>query len=234
MSIAIQEVANSISNSTVAIQHADEEAQNGSIIVSETINSINALAQEVNNAVTVIEKLEQDSNQIGSVLDVIGGIAEQTNLLALNAAIEAARAGEQGRGFAVVADEVRTLAGRTQQATSEIQSMIEQLQAGVKNAVVVMNKSGTYTEDSVSKATSAGEMLNEITNTVTTINEMSALIASSAEEQSVVAGEVSNNVSRINQGAEHSMDVTKKATLASEKVEQLAVDLQNLSHKFKC
>jgi len=234
MSIAIQEVARSISNSTEAIQHADKEAQNGSIIVSETINSINALAQEVNNAVTVIEKLEQDSNQIGTVLDVIGGIAEQTNLLALNAAIEAARAGEQGRGFAVVADEVRTLAGRTQQATSEIQSMIEKLQAGVKSAVVVMNKSGTYTEDSVSKATSAGEMLNEITNTVTTINEMSSLIASSAEEQSVVATEVSNNVSRINQGAEHSMNVTQKATVASEKVEQLAVDLQNLSHKFKC
>jgi len=234
MSSAIQEVASSITNSTVAIQHADEEAQNGSQIVTDAISSINALAQEVSNAVSVIQQLEQDSNQIGSVLDVIGGIAEQTNLLALNAAIEAARAGEQGRGFAVVADEVRTLAGRTQQATSEIKNMIEKLQAGVKDAVIVMNKSGSYTEDSVSKATSAGDVLNEITNTVTTINDMSGLIASSAEEQSAVAGEVSKNVTRMNQGAEQSMNAMEKATKASEKVEQLAVDLQGLAHKFKC
>ncbi len=234
MSSAIQEVAVSINNSSEAIQHADEEAQSGSQIVSEAISSINALSQEVSNAVLVIEQLEQDSNQIGTVLDVIGGIAEQTNLLALNAAIEAARAGEQGRGFAVVADEVRTLAGRTQQATSEIQSMIEKLQTGVKSAVIVMNKSGTYTEDSVGKATSAGEKLNDITNTITTINEMSSLIASSAEQQSVVASEISNNVTRINQGAEHSINVTKKTALASEKVEKLAIELQNLAHKFKC
>jgi len=234
MSAAIQEVASSITNSTVAIQHADKETQSGSQIVSEVINSINSLAQEVNNAISVIQQLEQDSNQIGSVLDVIGGIAEQTNLLALNAAIEAARAGEQGRGFAVVADEVRTLAGRTQQATSEIQSMIEQLQSGVKNAVMVMNKSGTYTENSVDNATSAGDILNEITNTVTTINDMSSLIASSAEEQSVVAGEVSNNVSRMNQGAEQSMDAMEKVTESSKKVEQLAVDLKSLAHRFKC
>jgi len=234
MSSAIQQVANNISNSTSAIQSADEKAQNGSQIVSEAITSIDALAQEVSNAVTVIQQLEQDSIQIGTVLDVIGGIAEQTNLLALNAAIEAARAGEQGRGFAVVADEVRTLAGRTQQATSEIQSMIEKLQTGVKSAVIVMNKSGSYTDDSVQKATSAGEMLNEITSTVSTINDMSCAIASSAEEQSVVAGEVSNNVTRINQSAEESLGAMNNATNASKKVEQLAVDLQNQAHKFRC
>jgi len=234
MSSAIQQVANNITSSNSAIQHADEQAQSGSQIVSEAITSINALAEEVSNAVTVIQQLEQDSNQIGTVLDVIGGIAEQTNLLALNAAIEAARAGEQGRGFAVVADEVRTLAGRTQQATSEIQSMIEKLQTGVKSAVIVMNKSGSYTDDSVQKATSAGEILNEITSTVSTINDMSCAISSSAEEQSAVAGEVSNNVTRINQSAEESLGAMNNATNASKKVEQLAVDLQNQAHKFRC
>ncbi|NOQ17595.1 MAG: DUF3365 domain-containing protein, partial [Methyloprofundus sp.] len=193
MSSAIHEVASSIANTTTAIKHADTEAQHGSQIVTETITSINALSTEVSNAISVIQQLEHESNQIGTVLDVIGGIAEQTNLLALNAAIEAARAGEQGRGFAVVADEVRTLAGRTQQSTSEIQSMIEKLQAGVKNAVTVMNKSGSYTKDSVERATSAGDVLNEITSTVTTINDMSALIVNAAEEQSKVSDEVSNN-----------------------------------------
>jgi methyl-accepting chemotaxis protein len=234
MTAAIQEISGSISKSTEAIQQADDEAQNGSLIVTEAISSIDALAQEVSNAVTVIQQLEHDSNQIGTVLDVIGGIAEQTNLLALNAAIEAARAGEQGRGFAVVADEVRTLAGRTQQSTSEIQSMIEKLQAGVKNAVTVMNKSGTYTQDSVDKATAAGGMLNQITNTVSTINEMSTLIAGSAEEQSAVAGEISNNVMRIDQSSEQTVEAIGNAAEASKKVEQLAGDLQSLAHRFKC
>lgn len=234
MSLAIHEVSASISNSTTAIQHADEEAQKGSQIVTESICSINALANEVNNAVTVIQQLEEDSNEIGTVLDVIGGIAEQTNLLALNAAIEAARAGEQGRGFAVVADEVRTLAGRTQQSTSEIKNMIEKLQAGVKNVVVVMNNSGTYTQDSVDKATSAGSILNDITNTVTTIKDMSTLIECSAAEQSAVANEVSGNVSKINQNAEQSVEIFGNTALASEKLEQMAIDLQELAHRFKC
>ncbi|BCG65338.1 MAG: methyl-accepting chemotaxis protein [Methyloprofundus sp.] len=234
MSSAIHEVASSIANTTTAIKHADTEAQHGSQIVTETITSINALSTEVSNAISVIQQLEHESNQIGTVLDVIGGIAEQTNLLALNAAIEAARAGEQGRGFAVVADEVRTLAGRTQQSTSEIQSMIEKLQAGVKNAVTVMNKSGTYTKDSVERATSAGDVLNEITSTVTTINDMSALIVNAAEEQSKVSDEVSINIGRISQGAEQSVTAIGKTTQASRKLEQMAADLQSLAQRFKC
>lgn len=233
MSTAIQDVANGISKSTIAIQQADKDAQNGSEIVSEAIHSINALAQEVNNAVTVIQQLENDSNQIGSVLDVIGGIAEQTNLLALNAAIEAARAGEQGRGFAVVADEVRTLAGRTQQSTSEIQSMIEKLQAGVKNAVAVMNKSGAHTQDSVDKATAAGDVLTEITCNITTINDMGSLIASSVEEQSAVAGVVSEHVMKINQEAELSVKAMENTTEVSQKVEQLAIEVQELAYRFR-
>jgi len=234
MSSAIHHVASSISNVTESITHADNEAQKGSQIVSGAIQSIDALANEVNNAITVIQQLENESTQIGSVLDVIGSIAEQTNLLALNAAIEAARAGEQGRGFAVVADEVRTLAGRTQQSTSEIQSMIEKLQSGVKSAVAVMNKSGTYTEDSVSRATSAGEVLNDITSTVTTIKDMSQLIAISADEQNTVSDKVSNNIQRISQGAETSVMTINQTAEASQKLEKMAANLQEMARQFKC
>jgi len=233
MSGAIQEVASSINQTATAIQHAEEEANNGSQIVDEAVGSINALAQEVDSAIIVIQQLEKNSNDIGSVLDVIGGIAEQTNLLALNAAIEAARAGEQGRGFAVVADEVRTLAGRTQQSTSEIQSMIEKLQAGVKNAVQVMNQSGTYTQTGVDKASAAGGAFNEITNTISTINEMSGVIASAAEEQGAVASDVSSNVARIGASAEESVNAITNTTKTSEKVEQLASDLRSIAGKFK-
>jgi len=234
MSSAIHEVSGSIANTSSAIEQADNEAQQGRQIVANVITSIDSLSKEVGNAVTVIQQLENDSTQIGTVLDVIGGIAEQTNLLALNAAIEAARAGEQGRGFAVVADEVRTLAGRTQQSTSEIQSMIEKLQAGVKNAVDVMNKSGAHTQTSVDHATSAGNILQDITQSVTTINDMSRVIASAAEEQSAVSDEVSKNVNHISSSAEQSVELINKNTQASEKLEQMARNLQVLAQKFSC
>ncbi len=232
MSDVVNDVSSSASGATDATNHADSEAQKGRQIVSEAISSINELAQEVTGATNVIQQLEQDSNQIGTVLDVIGGIAEQTNLLALNAAIEAARAGEQGRGFAVVADEVRTLAGRTQQSTSEIQSMIEKLQAGVRNAVTVMDKSGSYTQNSVECAQSAGEVLNDITNTVMNINNMNTQILNAAQQQSAMSSEVSSNIDRINRAADQSVESINNASIGSENLQKLANDLEALANRF--
>jgi methyl-accepting chemotaxis protein len=183
----VQEVARNATEAAKAASHSDEEAQNGQAVVDRTINAIDALASEVDRAANVIHRLEQDSDKIGTVLDVIKGIAEQTNLLALNAAIEAARAGEQGRGFAVVADEVRTLASRTQQSTAEIQQMIERLQAGAQEAVSVMEDSRSRASDSVSSAQSAGQSLESITRSVASITDMNTQIASAADEQSALS-----------------------------------------------
>jgi methyl-accepting chemotaxis protein len=151
-------------------------------VVEHTIESINRLADDVNRSAEVIASLGTDADQIGTVINVISSIAEQTNLLALNAAIEAARAGEQGRGFSVVADEVRTLATRTQQSTDEIQRMIERLQSGARNAVTEMQSSQAQSQDTIERADEARNSLQQITHSVSTITEMNTQIASAAEE----------------------------------------------------
>ena len=163
--------------------------KDGQGVVEGSIDAINRLAGEIERAATVTDKLDEYSTNIGAVLDVIRGIADQTNLLALNAAIEAARAGEQGRGFAVVADEVRTLASKTQESTSEIQDMIERLQTGTREAVSVMQSSRGEAQNSVEQTAIAGESLSKITQAVSVINDMSTHIASAAEEQSSVSQE---------------------------------------------
>jgi len=233
MSAAVNEVANNASVAMNATKEAEEKAEDGQKVVSMTVNSINELAAEVNKASEVIKKLESYSSDIGSVLDVIREIAEQTNLLALNAAIEAARAGEQGRGFAVVADEVRTLAGRTQNSTEEIQKMIQQLQGAASDAVDVMGRGHEKAEISVGNASKAGEALAAITASVATITDMNAQIATSAEEQSKVAEEINRNVVSISAVTDKSVERSEDTMEESRKLVALAKELQSLVNQFR-
>jgi methyl-accepting chemotaxis protein len=233
MSATVQEVARNAGDASGAAANADNEAQAGNSIVKQASRSIDELAHEVENASGVIQQLAQDSDSIGTVLDVIKGIAEQTNLLALNAAIEAARAGEQGRGFAVVADEVRTLAGRTQQSTQEIEAMIDKLQSGAKNAVTAMQTGREKAAIGVEQTKQAGEALAAITRAVATINEMNTQIASAAEEQSATTEEMNKNIININQLADETAESAGQSTTASAELSKLAADLQSLVSQFK-
>ncbi|MBL1274733.1 MAG: methyl-accepting chemotaxis protein [Ectothiorhodospiraceae bacterium] len=233
MAATAQEVATSAASAAEAAHNADDESNQGRRVVQETIDTIDSLATDIGKAVGVINQLEENSDNIGGVLDVIRGIAEQTNLLALNAAIEAARAGEQGRGFAVVADEVRTLAHRTQESTQEIQSMIESLQQGARNAVEVMNQSNERTQLCVEKAASAGTSLTSITSSVNQINEMNLQIATAAEEQTSVAEEINRNVLQINTLVEGTAAGARQTSSASVELTTLASELQTLIRQFK-
>jgi len=232
MSATVSEVAKNAANAATEAAEADKQAKNGSNVVKHTVNTINSLADEVKRTATVIERLKGDCISIGTVLDVIRGIAEQTNLLALNAAIEAARAGEQGRGFAVVADEVRTLASRTQQSTQEIQEMIERLQTGSNEAVSAMEKGRVKATDSVEQAAKAGQALEAITSVVDRIKSMNMQIAGAAEEQSATTEEVNRNIVSISDVAEESAQAAQKTASSSDDLARLAVELQQQVAKF--
>lgn len=233
MVATVQEVARHADNASQMAQEADSQSLTGKNVVSRTVLSIEELAGEVNKASEVIHGLERDSESIGTVLDVIQGIAEQTNLLALNAAIEAARAGEQGRGFAVVADEVRSLASRTQSSTQEIQQMIERLQVGARDAVSVMKNGTNQAEESVRQAAEAGSSLEEITHAVTNISQMNAQIADASRQQGTVAEEINRNISNITQVAEASTSSTEDMARSSLALAELASSLQNMVSRFK-
>ena len=233
MTATVQEVAHNATEAANAAETADEHAKNGKRVVESTIHSIDTLAQQNQRIGEVIVSLNAKSSEIGAVMDVIKGIAEQTNLLALNAAIEAARAGEQGRGFAVVADEVRSLASRTQDSAGEIESMITELQSEMKQAVTEMDSSKELTKSSVESAASAGEALTTITQSIQIIAEMNTTIAGAAEEQSAVTDEINSNIEKIRDISERTTSGSEQTTAASNELSQLAAELQQLVTQFK-
>ena len=233
MAATVQEVARHSSQTAEAAQRADQAANNGQRLVGQMIGSINALSQDIGDAAAVVQALAQDTANIGSILDAIRGIAEQTNLLALNAAIEAARAGEQGRGFAVVADEVRSLAKRTQDSTMEIQGMIERLQNGAQKAASVMSASRTQAENGASQALEAGQALATITGANREISEMAIQIASAAEQQAAVAHDISQRIEMIRDlssgNAEGSNEITEASHSLAELAERLHAQVRHFN-----
>jgi methyl-accepting chemotaxis protein len=233
MAASVQEVARTASNTAEAARNADNEAQAGKKVVTEAMDAIDSLASEVEKAAETLNSLEADIGNIGAIVDVIRGITEQTNLLALNAAIEAARAGEHGRGFAVVADEVRTLAARTQSSTHEIEEMVGRLQSGANAAVKVMNEGRTSAQTSVEKAASAGQALDTITSMISKMDEMSAAISSAANEQSQVAEDINRGIVNISQIAEHTADGARETSHAVDTMSSLSAQLQEAASKFK-
>ncbi len=233
MSASMHEVARNTGSVSEAVGEATQESSEGQLVVGKAIDAIHALAGKIDKGVEVIDKLSTDSQDIGSVMDVILGIAEQTNLLALNAAIEAARAGEQGRGFAVVADEVRTLAQRTQESTAEIQRTIERLQAGAERAVTVMDEGKQCAEIGVKAASSANESLNAINNSINTINDMVLQIASASEQQSAVSDEISRSLTAIQDVAVEVSEGAGHTSAACGDIAKLAGKLHDMAARFK-
>lgn len=233
MNATAHEVAQNAVQAASAAEQADQTSHEAREVVKNAITSIHQLAQDIDSSSHVISELEKEVANITSVLDVIRGIAEQTNLLALNAAIEAARAGEQGRGFAVVADEVRTLASKTQASTEEIQEMIIRLQSGTNKAVSVMQSSKSSGEATVELANKADQSLNEIAEAISTINEMNTQIASAAEEQTSVTDDINRSLTRIVEIADKTADGTHRAEHASNQISELGNSLDGQVSQFK-
>jgi len=233
MTATVQEVARNAGSAAAAARDADSQANQGKHVVIETIETINELAEAVQHSADVINMLKDESTNIGTVLGVIKSVAEQTNLLALNAAIEAARAGEQGRGFAVVADEVRQLASRSQQSTQEIEKIIQALQGRAKDAVQAMEEGRDRANRSVTQAASAGQALEEITRAVSTISDMNTQIASAAEEQSAVTEDINRNTVSIQTLANKAAEGSSHTAAAADELAALADLLRRELSQFK-
>ncbi|BCA27303.1 methyl-accepting chemotaxis protein [Metapseudomonas otitidis] len=232
MSATAQEVARHAAEAAGAADQADTSAQQGERVMQATIQSITGMRGEIASTAEVIRRLESDSGRISKVLEVIRGIAEQTNLLALNAAIEAARAGEQGRGFAVVADEVRTLAQRTAESTAEIHQIIDTVQTGAVNAVRAIENGQNRSEQSVTQVTEAGAMLQRITEAVEAIRDMNRQIATAAEEQTSVAEDISRNLTEITAIANTNNENVQRTEGASQRLHGLSGELNDVTRRF--
>ena len=233
MNATVQSIAQNAVDAASAASQADRDANQGNELVTISSEAISRLAQSVERSAEVINQLEDEATGVGSVLEVITGIAEQTNLLALNAAIEAARAGEHGRGFAVVADEVRTLASRTQQSTTEIQAIIERLQSGARDAVSVMDAGKEHAHHSVEKANETRESLEGITLSVKTISTMNTQIASAAEEQSAVTEDINRHILQISGLLDDTLKLSSEATKNSSELSRDAEQLEKIVNNFK-
>ncbi|WP_456016450.1 methyl-accepting chemotaxis protein [Pseudomonas fluorescens] len=233
MTSAVEEVARNAVSTSEASRNATTSAGDGRDLVQETVSAIERMSGDVQATATLIGDLANESRDIGKVLDVIRGLADQTNLLALNAAIEAARAGEAGRGFAVVADEVRALAHRTQQSTSEIERMIGSIQAGTEHAVDSMRNSTERAESTLNIAKGAGLSLDTINTAIVEINERNLVIASAAEEQAQVAREVDRNLVNIRDLSVQSATGASQTSAASSELSRLAVDLNGMVGRFR-
>jgi methyl-accepting chemotaxis protein len=233
MTVTVQEVARNADQAASSAVEASSHAEKGGNVIKETVASVGRLTGEIDKSSEAIHKLKVDSENISSVLDVIKSIADQTNLLALNAAIEAARAGEQGRGFAVVADEVRSLAQRTQQSTSEIELMIDKIQSGTINVVDSMDKSREQTLQVVEKIDETGHVLTLITSSIVSINDMNCQIATAAEEQASVAEEINRNVVNVQELTTQSAASTSQASTTSHELAKLGEGLKSQVRQFK-
>ncbi|SIO95272.1 HAMP domain-containing methyl-accepting chemotaxis protein [Vibrio spartinae] len=233
MTVTVHDVANSASQAAGAADQANQEAESGAGVVQRTITAIHSLSESVTQSSERLSEVEQEVHNISTILDVIRGIAEQTNLLALNAAIEAARAGEQGRGFAVVADEVRSLASRTQDSTQEIQNIIEQLQQGTQSTVAAMNQGKKQATDCVKQADETNETLQAIIHAISVINDMNMQIASASEQQSTVAESINENIVNVRQIAEENAVASDETRQSSGEIARLAEQLNQLVARFK-
>ncbi|MEB2854634.1 methyl-accepting chemotaxis protein [Pseudomonas atacamensis] len=232
MSATAQEVARHAADAARAADDADQSAQQGEKVMQTTIHSITQMRGEIANTATVIRRLETDSGRIGKVLEVIRGIAEQTNLLALNAAIEAARAGEAGRGFAVVADEVRNLAQRTAESIIEINQIIQNVQTGAVDAAQAIESGQARSDESVEQVTQAGAMLERITLAVEAIRDMNRQIATAAEEQTSVAEDISRNLTEITAIASTNLDNVQRTESASQNLHGLSGQLNEVTARL--
>jgi methyl-accepting chemotaxis protein len=233
MTATVAEVAQSTTAAADSARNADSHAANGDIIVQQSIKSMSILSTQIQQTAEVISHLSNESQNIGQVLDVIKSIAEQTNLLALNAAIEAARAGEQGRGFAVVADEVRTLAKRTQESTLQIETMIDGLQQGVKKAVASMQVGISQVDEANEKTNMAGKALKEIVSSVDSIAELNTHIATAAEEQSSVAESINRSIIAISDITQHSSQAAGELSHSVNELSKLANAMRDQVGTFK-
>ena len=233
MSATVNDMSNNTKSASEAAAEAQDATSAGMETVGKTVDAIQHLAKQLSEASSVISKLEEHGKRIGAVSDVIQGIAEQTNLLALNAAIEAARAGEQGRGFAVVADEVRALAQRTQESTSEIQDVISQIQNGTQQAVDAMARGTSLSEECVSSAEQAGDVLRRSQKLVSDINDRNHQVATAVNEQATVSNEMNGNIQSISELSLKTIDISNQSVLEAEKLYEALKDQKRLVQQFR-